>query len=68
MIDLDDNRLEMAKELGATHVINSDSQNVLEELKKIVGEDGVDVAIEAVGIPPTWNICQKNSKTRRKHC
>ena len=59
MIDLDDNRLEMAKELGATHVINSDSQNVLEELKKIVGEDGVDVAIEAVGIPPTWNICQK---------
>lgn len=34
MIDLDDNRLEIAKELGATHVINSDSQNVLEELKK----------------------------------
>jgi len=28
-------------------------------LKEIVGEEGVDVAIEAVGIPATWDICQK---------
>ncbi len=59
MIDLDENRLEMAKELGATHTINSGSENVEEVIKKIVEEDGVDVAIEAVGIPPTWDICQK---------
>lgn len=59
MIDLDENRLEMAKELGATHTINSGSENVEEAIKKIVEEDGVDVAIEAVGIPPTWDICQK---------
>jgi len=57
MIDLDDNRLTMAKELGATHTINAGA-NVKEELAKIVGSEGVDVAIEAVGIPQTWDICQ----------
>lgn len=59
MIDLDENRLEMAKELGATHSINSGSESVEEVIKKIVEEEGVDVAIEAVGIPQTWDICQK---------
>lgn len=58
VIDLDENRLALAKELGATHTINSATENVEEALHKIV-EDGVDVAIEAVGIPPTWDICQK---------
>lgn len=58
MIDLDENRLEMAKMLGATHTIKS-SANTIEELLEIVGEEGVDVAIEAVGIPQTWDICQK---------
>lgn len=58
MIDMDENRLNLAKELGATHIINSATENVLETIKSIVG-DGVDVAIEAVGIPATWDICQK---------
>lgn len=59
MIDLDDYRLQMAKELGATHTINSANINVEEAVKKIVGQEGVDVAIEAVGYPATWNICQQ---------
>jgi len=58
MIDLDENRLKLAKELGATHTINSGTENVQEAIKGIVGEEGVDVAIEAVGIPATWEICQ----------
>lgn len=58
MIDLDENRLKMSKELGATHTINSGKKNVKEEIAKIVGEDGVDVAMEAVGTPQTWDICQ----------
>ncbi|PKP43046.1 MAG: alcohol dehydrogenase [Bacteroidetes bacterium HGW-Bacteroidetes-13] len=57
-IDMDENRLKLAKELGATHTINSATKNVFEEIKKIA-EEGVDVAIEAVGIPATWDICQK---------
>lgn len=58
MIDLDENRLQLAKELGATHTINSGTADISSEVKKIAGEDGVDVAIEAVGIPQTWDICQ----------
>jgi len=58
MIDLDENRLEMAKQLGATHTLKP-SENIKEEVLKIAGEEGVDVAIEAVGLPQTWDICQK---------
>lgn len=58
MIDLDDNRLELAKDFGATDVINSNTADVV---KKIMSEtkDGVDVAIEAVGMPATFDICQQ---------
>ncbi|WHF52851.1 zinc-dependent alcohol dehydrogenase family protein [Chryseobacterium gotjawalense] len=59
MIDLDQERLELSKSFGATDIINSGDGNAVEALKKIVGEQGVDVAIEAVGIPATFDICQK---------
>jgi alcohol dehydrogenase len=57
VIDLDANRLKAAKELGATHIINSGEEDAV---KKIMSEtkDGVDVAIEAVGAPATFDICQ----------
>lgn len=58
MIDLDENRLKMAKEMGATHTLKP-SDDIKTKLAEIVGEDGVDVAIEAVGVPQTWNICQQ---------
>ncbi len=58
MIDLDENRLEMAKKLGATHILKP-SDSIYEDVKKIAGEDGVDVVIEAVGVPATWNMCHK---------
>lgn len=58
MIDLDENRLEMAIKLGATHTINSGKEDAV---KRLLAEtkDGVDVAIEAVGFPETFDICQK---------
>lgn len=57
MIDLDDNRLSVAKKFGATDIINSGTEDVVQ---KIMSEtkDGVDVAIEAVGLPATFDICQ----------
>ncbi|BAP00857.1 alcohol dehydrogenase [Mycoplasmopsis californica HAZ160_1] len=58
VIDFDKNRLEMAKQLGATHTLTPD-ETLIDKLKEIVGADGVDVAIEAVGIPQTWDTCQK---------
>lgn len=58
MIDMDENRLKMAKKFGATDTINSAKEDVQ---KRIMAEtkDGVDVVIEAVGVPATFDICQK---------
>ncbi len=50
--DLDDNRLKMAKELGATITLNPGKDDVVAEIMKITGGRGVDVAIEVVGHPP----------------
>jgi alcohol dehydrogenase len=59
MIDLDDNRLEMAKKFGATSVINSTDGKAAEALMKATANRGVDTAIEAVGIPVTFELCEK---------
>jgi 2-desacetyl-2-hydroxyethyl bacteriochlorophyllide A dehydrogenase len=49
-IDLDSNRLAVARKLGADHIINSASQEAETEVKKIA-PDGADVVFEATGIP-----------------
>src|ERR1700732_1639036 len=59
MIDLDDNRLEVAKRFGATAVINSADGKSVEAVMKMTGERGVDTVIEAVGIPATFELCEK---------
>lgn len=58
MIDLDDNRLAVAKEFGATKTINSSDANTIEKVMEYTNQVGVDVAMEAVGIPVTFDICQ----------
>ena len=58
MIDTDDNRLKIAKEFGATQVIHNDLGNAVEKVMALTNNRGVDVAIEAVGIPDTFDICQ----------
>lgn len=58
MIDLDDNRLEIAKRFGATATINSADGKALEAVMKMTGNRGVDTAIEAVGIPATFELCE----------
>jgi alcohol dehydrogenase len=59
MIDLDANRLQMAKRFGATAAINSADGRAAEMVMKLTGERGVDTAIEAVGIPATFELCEK---------
>ncbi|PRC91739.1 zinc-dependent alcohol dehydrogenase family protein [Solimicrobium silvestre] len=59
MIDLDDNRLEVAKRFGATSIINSKDGQAVETIMKLTGGRGVDTAIEAVGIPATFEMCEK---------
>lgn len=58
MIDNDVNRLEMAKQLGATSVLSPKTQNVIKEIAKLTNNIGVDVAIECVGIEATFQTCQ----------
>ncbi|MDA0264714.1 MAG: S-(hydroxymethyl)mycothiol dehydrogenase [Chloroflexi bacterium] len=53
-VDLDDRKLAWAKEFGATHAINASSTEPVEEIRKLTGGNGVDVAIEAVGNPITY--------------
>jgi len=55
MIDPDENRLAMARLLGATDTIARDP---IEAIQKMTDGEGVDVAMEAVGIPETFDICQ----------
>jgi alcohol dehydrogenase len=59
MIDLDDNRLEVAKRFGATSTVNSADGKAVETVMKMTGERGVDTAIEAVGIPATFEMCEE---------
>ncbi len=59
MIDLDDKRLAVAKELGATTLINSADGQASARILELTGGAGVDVAIEAVGVPATFGICQE---------
>lgn len=59
MIDLDDNRLEVAKSFGATATVNSADGNAKEAILTLTGGRGVDTAIEAVGIPATFELCEE---------
>jgi len=58
MIDLDDNRLRVAQRFGATTVINSADGRAVERVMQLTGGTGVDVAVEAVGTPATFDMCQ----------
>lgn len=58
MIDPDPNRLGIALKLGATHIVNNAQVNIPEEVNRLTENKGTDVAIEAVGIPATFEICQ----------
>ncbi len=56
-IDLDDNRLELAKRVGASHVVNSGQADWKDQVMALTDGFGVDVAVEAVGIPATFTMC-----------
>ena len=58
MIDLDDNRLKVARAFGATHVVNSTDGKAVKRVMALTQSAGVDVAIEAVGCAATFDICQ----------
>jgi alcohol dehydrogenase len=58
LIDMDENRLGVSRKLGATQAVNGTDGKAVEKVMALTGQKGVDVAIEAVGIPATFDICQ----------
>ncbi|HET8616720.1 MAG TPA: zinc-dependent alcohol dehydrogenase family protein [Actinomycetales bacterium] len=56
-LDLDDNRLKQAREFGASDTVNSGDADWREQVMALTDGLGVDVAIEAVGIPATFAAC-----------
>ena len=58
MVDRDANRLELARTFGATACVNIDRGDPVAEIMKLTGNIGVDCAIEAVGVPASFELCQ----------
>ncbi len=58
MIDQDENRLKMSLSFGATHTINFKNEKVEDRIHSLTNGNGVDVAIEAVGTPGSFETCQ----------
>ena len=56
-VDIDDRKLEWARQFGATHTINSRETDPVEGIKALTAGNGVDVAIEAIGLPETYRQC-----------
>jgi alcohol dehydrogenase len=56
-IDKADSRLEAAKHFGADVVVNNDREDPLQVVRSLTDGLGADVAIEAVGVPSTFELC-----------
>ena len=59
MVDMDSNRLKVAKALGAHHTIHPSDEKAVEAVKALTNGRGCDTVIEAVGIPQSFELCQQ---------
>jgi alcohol dehydrogenase len=57
-IDRDQNRLNVAKSIGATHCINNTDGSAARQIQELTNGRGVDLAVEAIGLPAGWDICE----------
>ena len=53
-VDIDDRKLELAKQFGATHTCNSKTTDPVAYIKSVTGGNGADVCIEAIGNPAVY--------------
>ncbi|KIK52145.1 hypothetical protein GYMLUDRAFT_180468 [Collybiopsis luxurians FD-317 M1] len=58
MIDLSEKRLTSARSFGATHTVISGPDTV-KQVMELTNDKGVDVVIEAVGMPKSFELCQE---------
>lgn len=64
-IDIDDDKLEMARMFGATHTINSKKENVVEKIRSITNGHMADFVVEGTGIPELLDVAQDYLKVGR---
>jgi NADPH:quinone reductase-like Zn-dependent oxidoreductase len=57
----DERKMQKGRELGADHMINHYQQKISEEVRKLTGKEGVDIAVEHVGAA-TWEESVKSLK------
>jgi len=67
-IDIEDSKLKLAKEFGATHTINSAMENVLEKLLEITNNIGLDYSVEASGLVRVIEVAFKSVKNNGGLC
>ena len=53
-VDVDDRKLEWAKDFGATHTVNSRAEDAVDAVRRLTGGFGADVVVDAVGRPETY--------------
>jgi S-(hydroxymethyl)mycothiol dehydrogenase len=53
-VDIDDTKLQWAKDFGATHTVNSKRQDTVKAIQELTDGNGADVVIDAVGRPETF--------------
>src|SRR5690606_37039212 len=58
-IDIAASRLDAAKQFGADVLVNSEQEDPVARVRSVTDGLGVDVAIEAVGIPETFELCTR---------
>jgi alcohol dehydrogenase len=58
VVDVDDHRLTVAKQLGATDLINNTDGQAVAAVMALTQGRGADVVVEAVGVPATFELCQ----------
>ncbi len=59
MVDVDENRLQISLKFGATRIVDDSDGRAVERVMELTQNRGVDVAIEAVGIPSSFDTCQQ---------
>lgn len=59
VVDVNENRLELARRFGATSIVNSTDGLAAEAIMQLTGQRGVDTAIEAVGVPASFELCER---------
>ncbi|HML03048.1 MAG TPA: zinc-binding dehydrogenase [Candidatus Bathyarchaeia archaeon] len=62
MTDLVDQRLQFARELGADKTINAQKEDAVNKVRELTDKYGVDVVIEAIGLPSTWEQALKMAR------